>query len=330
MDRRAARLALVMCALAVVGSFALAQPARHPAPARIAILDDATQASRAKLWDEFRERLGALGYAVGSDIVVERRFADGNAERLPALAAEIVASNPDIIVTVSTTAALAASKATSRIPIVALGPADPVKSGLVTSLGRPGGNVTGTSPNQFEIAGKWLELVREIAPRAKSLAYLTDPGNPGEMLVFLELQRRARALGLEARLMSGLTKVQIEEGFASMNRDGVDALVVATTAALLAHRDQIVASASRLRGPSVYARREYAEAGGLIAYGADPAAPFVRGAEYVDRILKGARPADLPFEMASTFTLVVNLKTARALGITVPRALMARADELIR
>jgi putative ABC transport system substrate-binding protein len=250
-------------------------------------------------------------------------------ERVPALARELVALSPDVIVAVTTTAALAAKKATDRIPIVAIGPADPVKSGLIASFARPGGNVTGVSPNQSEIAGKWLDLVREIVPGAKSLAYLTDRGNPGEMLVYGELEQRARRIGLAVNALDGRTSGAIAEAFAAIARERADALVVATTAALVPHRQQIVDGAARARLPAVYARREYVEAGGLLSYGTEPETVFSRAADYVDRIVKGAAPSELPFEMASTFTLIVNAVTARTQGVSVPQSLLARADRVI-
>ena len=330
MNRRDAIIVLGALSLGIGSSYALGQVRRRNLPARVATLDDALEATRARFWEMFRKRLTDLGYADGTEVIFEQRWAGGNVEKLRDLAAELVALNPDVIVAVTTTAALAVKKATSRIPIVAIGPADPVKSGLVASLGRPGGNVTGFSPNQAEIAGKWLEIIREIAPQAKSLAYLTDRGNPGEMLVFRELKERARGLGLEVQAMDGLTKSNVEQAFASIQRDRVDALIVATTAALLGQRQEIVESAERLRLPTVYARSEYPEHGGLLSYGTDTGALFLRAAEYVDRILKGARPSELPFEMASIFTMVVNMKTARALGVTIPRSVLVRADQVIQ
>ena len=330
MNRRDAIIVLGALSLSIGASYALAQVKRRNLPARVATLDDALETTRARFWAKFRKRLMELGYVDGTAVIFEQRWAGGNLEKLRDLAAELVALNPDVMVAVTTTAALAVKKATARIPIVAIGPADPVKSGLVASLGRPGANVTGFSPNQAEIAGKWLEIIREIVPQAKSLAYLTDRGNPGEMLVFRELEERARGLGLEAQAMDGLTKSNVEQAFASIQRDRVDALIVATTATLLGQRQQIVESAARLRLPTVYARSEYPERGGLLSYGTDTGALFLRAAEYVDRILKGAHPSELPFEMASTFTMVVNMKTARELGVTIPQSVLVRADQVIQ
>jgi putative ABC transport system substrate-binding protein len=328
MQRRDAVLALVAIGIATTPGRLAAQSGR-PGPARIAILDDASEAARYQLWTAFRNRLAELGYVEGRDVSIEARFAGGNPDRLALLAAELVAGKPDVLVVVTTTAAVAARKATSRIPIVALGPADPVQSGLVTSLARPGGNLTGLAPNQAEIAGKWLDLLRALRPDAKSLVYLTDTGNPGEMLVYRDLETRARALGMESQVMDGVSTANVEAAFASMQRRRTDALVVATTASLLTQRRQIVDGAARLRIPAIYARREYAEAGGLISYGADSHVLFTRAADYVSRILRGTPPAELPFEMASTFRLVLNLRTSRELGLAIPQAVRIRADEVI-
>jgi len=329
MKRRESILVLAALAIGTGSPRASAQTAKRDTPARMAILDDAPPAIRARLWVKFRKRLNDLGYIESKNLGVEERSAGGDLERLPALAAELVALKPDVIVAVTTTVALAVKKATSVIPIVAMGPADPVKSGLVASLGRPGGNLTGMSQNQAEIAGKWIDILREIAPRAKSVAYLTDRGNPGEMLVFRELQERAGPLGLHVQAMDGVTRSSVDEAFATIERNRIDALVVATTSSLLGQRKQIVDSAARMRLPAIYARQDYPEVGGLLSYGTDTETLFLRAADYVDRILRGAPPSELPFEMASTFTLVVNLSTARALGLTIPPTLLVVASEVI-
>ena len=328
MRRRDAIPALAALGLAAA-SFRMAAQPRRAGPARVAILDEAQEATRAQLWSAFRNRLRELGYVEGRDVLLDARFAGGSPDRLPLLAAELVAGKPDVLVVVTTTVALAAKKATSTIPIVALGPADPVKSGLVASLARPGGNLTGLAPNQGEIAGKWLELVRALRPDAKTLVYLTDTTNPGEMLVYRDLEQRARSLGLESQAIDGINAANVEQALASMQTRRTDALVVATTASLLTQRRQIVEGAARLRIPAVYARQEYPEAGGLISYGADAHALFARAADYVNRILRGTPPAELPFEMASTFRLVLNLRTSRALGLAIPPAVRIRADEVI-
>ncbi|HEY3181055.1 MAG TPA: ABC transporter substrate-binding protein [Casimicrobiaceae bacterium] len=328
MKRRDAILALVALGLAAA-SFCMAAQPKRPDPARVAILDDATEATRQQLWAAFRNRLRELGHVEGRDVLIEAHFAGGNPDRLRSLAAELVAVKPDVLVVVTTTVAVAVKKATSTIPIVALGPTDPVKSGLVASLARPGGNLTGLSPNQGEIVGKWLELLRALRPSAKTLVYLTDTANPGEMLVYRDLEQRARSVGLESQVMDGINAANVDQAFASMQTRRTDALVVATTASLLTQRRQIVDGAARLRIPAIYARQEYPEAGGLISYGSDSQALFARAADYVNRILRGTPPSELPFEMASTFRLVLNLRTSRAFGLAIPQAIRIRADEVI-
>jgi putative ABC transport system substrate-binding protein len=303
---------------------ALAQETR-----RVAILDDAAESVRARSWAGFRKRLAELGWAEGSNLTIEARFAGGDLAKLDALAAQAVADRPDVIVVVTTTVALAAKKATSQIPIVALGPADPVKSGLVQSLARPGGNLTGASQNQAEIAGKWLELVREILPRARTIGYLTDPGNPGEMLVYRELEQRAVARGIATLALDGVTAAAVDQSFATLAARRADALVVATTSSILPQRKQIVEAAANARMPVIYARREYVDAGGLVSYGTDFNPVFDRGADYVDRILRGSRPADMPFEMAATFRLAVNLAAARKIDVAIPQSVRIRADEVV-
>ena len=330
MKRRDSLAALALIAICTHPMSACTQQSSPPAAATVAILDDAPEATRADLWALFKRRLAELGYVEGKNLTIRQRFADGDAKRLQALAAELVSWKPDLIVAVTTTASLAAKNATTGIPIVALGPADPVASGLVASLSRPGGNLTGVSQNQPEIAGKWAQLAREIEPRTKTIAYLTDTGNAGEMLAFRALEEQARSIGVRATARDGLEKSRVDQAFAAIERDRIDVLVVAITSSLLPQRQQIIESAARLRIPAIYARREYPDAGGLLSYGADIGANFRRGAEYAQRILHGAKPSELPFEMASTFQMVVNLKTAQALGLKIPSSVIARADEVIR
>jgi putative tryptophan/tyrosine transport system substrate-binding protein len=328
MKRREAIRVLTALGLSAPYSFVAAQ-GRRPGLAQIAILDEASEAARERLWNAFRERLRELGYTEGRDVLIQSRFAGGDPLRVPLLAAEAVAARPDVVVAVTTTVALAVKERTSTIPIVAVGPADPVKSGLVASLARPGGNVTGLSPNQGELAGKWLELVRALRPAARSVVYLTDTANPGEMLVYADLERRARSLGFDARVMEGVTAASVDEAFTVMQAMRTEALIVATSASLLTQRRRIVDAAARLRIPALYARQEYPEAGGLISYGADSIALFARAADYAHRILRGTPPSELPFEMASTFRLVLNRRAARELGLVIPEAVRIRADEVI-
>lgn len=329
MRRRRSIAALIALGLGMGSLPGRAQQRTRERPARIAILEDAPEAVRARFYSAFRKRLTELGYTEGKNLFIEARWAEGDVQRLPGLAAELVALKPDVIVVVPTVAALVAKKATSTIPIVAIAVADPVKSGLVASFARPGGNLTGFSPSSDEIVGKWLELLREIAPQANSLAFLTQLDNPGEMLVFRELEQRAQSLGMKVQALDGINRPKVEKAFAVVECTGVNGLIVAFTSSVLAQRQQIVAEAARLRLPAIYARQEYAEAGGLLAYGTDFEALFLRGAEYVHRILQGTQPSDLPIELASTFRLVLNMKTARTLGVKIPGTVLVRADRVI-
>ena len=327
MKRRDAILALAAFGAAAWPSLAVAQPAKTPR--RIATLDDTHENSRTRDWAAFRERLQELGYTEAKGYVIEGRWAKVQPDRLPVLAAELVALNPDVIVTVSTPAALAAMRATARIPIVSVGATDPVKMGLIKSFARPEGNLTGIMMVQTDILGKYLELLREIAPKARSFALLTNIGNPASMLAFRELQQLAKPLGVAVRALDGSSRDNVERAFESMARERMDALIVGASGTLANQRQQIVEAAARLRIPALYARREFVEAGGLMSYGADYNALFARAADYVHRILQGAKPANLPVEQVSNIMMVLNLKTARALGIKIPDSIRLRADEVI-
>jgi len=305
----------------------LAQPAKRVY--RIATLDETVESARAKYWTLFRDRLKELGRVDGIDAVYEVRYARGDTERLPALAAELVSLRPDIIVSAGTPATIAAMKATSIIPIVFTGAGNPVASGLVASLARPGGNVTGTSNVTTEIAGKQLELLREMFPAAIRLAYLGDVSNKASLIVFRQIEGHARTANVAIRMLDGRKRTELERSFETIKHDRVQGFVVGTTPVLLEHRDQILRFAVQEKLPVVYGRREYVDAGGLLSFSADQQWPYLRGADYVHRILQGAKPADLPVEQSSTVRMVLNLKTARALGITIPASVRMRADEVI-
>jgi len=276
----------------------------------------------------FGERLRELGWIEGQNLVVESRWAEGRFERLPELAAELVRLKCDVIVAVVTQASLAARSATSTIPIVMIAVSDPVAAGLVASLARPGGNVTGTSGVSAQLVGKQLELLREIFPDVQRVAGLWNPGNP----VFQALQLRqaeiaARALGVEIQMLEARAPAEFERVLAAIPPRRP--LLVLGDPLFLAHRKRITEIAAARRIPIVTGSSDYAEAGALLTYGASFADLSRRSAVYVDRILKGARPADLPVEEPTAFELVVNLKTARALGVTVPRPLLLRAQRVI-
>jgi putative ABC transport system substrate-binding protein len=306
---------------------ALAQ--RGDRPARIALLEDGRETSRAHLWAVFRKRLQELGYVEGKSYIIEGRWARADLARLPALAAELVVLKPDVIVSSSVSSAVAAKKATSSIPIVALGTVDPVKSGLVASLARPEGNLTGITSRQGESIGKELEILREIAPKAKSIAFLTLMSNPASMQIFRELQERARPLGVAVKAFDGSNRSSVERAFDAIARERIEAMIVSTTGVLLDQRQQIVDAAARQRIPSVYMRREYVDVGGLMSFSTAFDLVYARGADYVHRILQGTKPSELPFEQVSTFKLVLNLKAARALGLKIPESLRVRVDEAI-
>jgi ABC-type uncharacterized transport system substrate-binding protein len=296
---------------------------------RVAILDDSVESARVQMWQLFRKRLGELGLAEGKDVVYEVRYARGDSERLPALAAELVALKPDIIVCANTPTTSALIKATSSIPILFTGAGDPVGSGLVASLARPGGNVTGISNMTLQMGGKQLELLRELSPAAIRLAYLTVGSSKVSMAAFRQVEEHASAMNVTIRMLDGRKRAELERSFETIRNERVQGLIVSATGVLLEHRDQIVQFAAREKLPVVYGRHEYVHAGGLLSSSVDLQFGYVRGADYVHRILQGAKPADLPVEQTRDFQMALNLKTARALGITIPASVRLRADEVI-
>ena len=283
--------------------------------------------------DAFRQGLRDLGYVEGRNLVIEYRDAGGKPERLAASAAELVALNVDVIVSPGTLASLAAKRATATIPIVVPTIGDPVADGLVKSLAQPGGNVTGLSNLTNDLIGKCMQLLKEAVPGATRVAVLTHPGSATAKTdkdFATRAQAAGRSLGFVVQLIDAGRPVDLDRAFAEMSRWRATALVVMPYATLLQERARIVALAAKQRLPAVYAYRENVVAGGLMSYGADLADQFRRSAAYVDRILKGAKPADLPVEQPTKFELIINLKTAKALGLTIPQTLLLRADEIIR
>ena len=283
--------------------------------------------------EAFLQGLRDLGYVEGRNVVIEYRDAEGQLERLPALAAELVALKVDVIVTAGgTLPALAAKQATKTIPIVFASAPDPVTDGLVTSLARPGGNVTGLSNLAAELVGKRLEQFKQAVPGVSRVAVLWQPGGLGErtekgMLKGAEVA--ARALGVRLQFVEARSPADFDRAFTEMTRARADALTVLPSTMLNTERRRLVDLAAKNRLPAVYPWRESVDAGGLMSYGPNLADLFRRAAIYVDKILKGAKPADLPVEQPTKFELVINLKTAKALGITVPHSLLLRADQVI-
>jgi putative ABC transport system substrate-binding protein len=277
---------------------------------------------------EFRDGLRDLGYIEGQNILIEYRATGGRDDAAPAYMAEFVRLKVDIIVTWTTPAALAAKRATSRIPIVAM-TGDPVGTGLVASLAKPGGNVTGVSIVTDELDAKQLELLREAVPRLARVGVLANVANPVWAVGFDKLQALASRLGLTLRLVEVSSERELARAFADVVRERAGALLVLRDNLFIIHRQRIVDLAEKHRLPAMYGSRPFVEVGGLMALGVNPSGLMWRLATYVDRIIKGANPADLPIEQPIKFELVINLKTAKALGLTIPPSLLIRADQVI-
>jgi putative tryptophan/tyrosine transport system substrate-binding protein len=308
----------------------LAARAQQPAKvARIGFLGNSTAALEANLVGPFRDGLRELGYEEGRDIVIEYRWADGRYERFPALIAELIALKVDAIVTAGTPASLAVKKATTTIPLVMVAVGDPVATGLVASLARPGGNITGLTSISVEMEGKRLELLREVVPKVSHIAVLWNAASPIQVIEEGEVRAAARVLGIKMLSLGVRTREEIDDALATIIRERPDALLVLADRLFLHHRTRIIAFAAQERLPGVHAYRELIEAGGLMSYGPSYADMHRRAAAYVDKILKGAKPADLPVERPVKFELVVNLKAAKALGLTIPPSVIFRADEII-
>jgi ABC-type uncharacterized transport system substrate-binding protein len=276
----------------------------------------------------FHQGLSETGYVEGQNVVIEYRWADGHYDRPPALVADLVGKGVDVIVTSGTPPALAAKAATSTIPIV-FSVGDPIEIGLVASLARPGGNLTGVSLMSTELMPKRLELVSELVPQAAVIALLVNPNNPIAERTMRDVQEAARAKGVQLQILKAGTEGEIDATFATLVELQAGALVVDADPFFGARREQLVALAAHHAVPTIYFRRQFAEFGGLISYASSLTAASRLVGVCVGKILKGAKPADLPVEQPTTFELVVNLKTAKALGLTVPPAILARADEVI-
>jgi putative ABC transport system substrate-binding protein len=282
------------------------------------------------LWEAFRHGLRDLGYVEGQNIALEYRFAAGQNERLPELAAELVHLQVDMIVTNSGAAAQAARDATETIPIVMAAGGDLVRLGVVASLAQPGGNLTGLSIMTQELDGKRLELLKEALPHVSRVAVLWNASNPARPDAFREIEATARGLGLQLHSLAVWHPDELDSAFAAMSREGAEALITLGDAVLWNQRARVVALAAQHRLPAVFDAREFADAGGLMAYGPHVPDSYRRAASFVDKILKGAKPADLPVEQPTKFELVLNLTTAKALGIMMPPSLLLLADEVIQ
>jgi len=276
-----------------------------------------------------RQTLSEAGYLEGKTIAIEYRWAEGDYDRLAGQAAEFARQRVAVIFAGSLPAALAAKSATTTIPIVFVIGADPVKLGVVASLNQPGGNATGVTQFYGALGGKRLELIRELVPQASIIAVLTNPRNPNSEDHLADVRAAAQAMGQRLLVFPISAASEIEPAFTSLVSQGANAVLVADDPFFSTRRDQIVAQATSRAMPTIYYTREFAEAGGLISYGSNPIANYIQAAAYVARILKGAAPADLPVQQPSKFELVINLKTAKTLGLSVPLTLQAAADEVI-
>ena len=299
-------------------------------PWRIGYLSGGSSPVMAPYVAAFREGLRNRGLIEGENIVVEYRWADGNNEKLPSLAGELVAMKIDLIVASGTPAAVAAKGATNQIPIVFLGVSDPVASGLVTSLAHPGGNATGWSTILPDMSGKLLGLIKEAVPSASRIAVLANPTNPAKGLELKAIRDQARSLGVTIESVEVPTPASLDAAFSTMGSARPDILMTLFDTVTLSNRGRIVEFAARHRIPAIYQLKEFADAGGLMSYGPNSQSTLRRTAIYVERILKGAKPSDLPVEQPTKFDLVINLKTAKALGLTIPPSLLGRADEVIQ
>ena len=298
---------------------------------RIGFLSATSPSDRPALVDAFRQRLRELGWVEGQNIVIDYRYAEDRVDRLRDLAAELVRLKVDIIVTNPTVATAAAKNVTKTIPIVMIsGSVDPVGTGLIASLPRPGGNVTGVSGYAgLEIVARQLELLKETVPKIRRVAILSNPTNAYHQLAIREANVAARSLGVQLQLLEARGPNEFDGAFAAMAKERVGALLVLSDAMLSSHRTRLADLAARSRLPAAYGVRESVEAGGLMSYGPSFLDLHRRSATYVDKILKGAKPADLPVEQPTEFELVINLKTAKALGLTIPPSLLQRADQVI-
>jgi putative ABC transport system substrate-binding protein len=297
---------------------------------RVGFLGNSTETLEANLVGPLREGFRELGYVDGRDLVIEYRWAEGRYERFPALIAELIALKVDVIVTAGTPAALAVRRATTAIPLVMVAVGDPVGSGLVKSLARPGGNLTGLVSIAPDLEGKRLELLTEVVPKLSYVAFLLNPANAFHVTSEKQARAAAKALHLKVEFFPVREDAEFDRAFQAISSQRPGALIMLADRLFLHHRARIVDFSARNRLPAVYAYTELVEAGGLMSFGPSYPGMHRRAAYFVDRILKGARPADLPMEQPSKFELVINLKAARALGVVIPQHILLRADDLIQ
>ena len=326
MISRRAFIGGVATTVVMISCVVTAQAGKTP---RIGFLGNSTAALEANLIGPWREGLRDFGYVEGQNVAVEYRWAEGRYERFPALIAELLALKVDVIVTAGTPAAQAVKRATSTIPLVMIAVGDPVGTRLVSSLGRPGGNATGLVSIAPDLEGKRLQLLQEIVPNLAQVALLTNPTNPFHVGSEQQLRAAATAMHVKAESFAVRNESEFDAAFEAMLRQRPGAMIMLADRLFLHHRKRIVDFALKHRLPAVYAYQELVEAGGLMSFGPSYPGMHRRAAYFVDRILKGASPAELPMEQPSQFELMINVKTARALGLTIPPSLLLRADQVI-
>jgi ABC-type uncharacterized transport system substrate-binding protein len=323
------RRAFITLISGAVAAWPLGTRAQQPGKMyRIGFLGNSTAALEGSLVGSLREGLRDLGYVEGQNILIEYRWAEGQYEQFPALIAELLAQRVEVIVTAGTPASLAVKNATTSVPLVMVAVGDPVTTGLVASLARPGGNITGLTSTSEELDGKRLELLREVIPKLSHVAVFWNPENPTLLTSLKEMRAAAQVLGIKVQVLEVRTPADLEETFKAIVRERPGALLVMGDRLFLHNRQRIMDFATKQRLPVVPGHPELVEAGGLMSYGASYPGMHRRAAYFVDRILKGAKPADLPVERPVKFELVLNLKAAKTLGLEVPPQLIARADEV--
>ena len=326
MSKTVIGVALSALLLALTYPVEAQQPAKVP---RIGVLTVTPASSLAPRIKTFREALHQLGYVEGQNITIEYRHGEGKRDRLPDVAAELVREKVDVILAMGG-AVIPAKRATNVIPVVFWFSGDPVEAGLIQSLARPGGNATGMTFLAYELVGKRVELLKEAVPRVSRVAVLANPAHPGEQRELQETQTTAAALGTTLQYHQVRDTADFDGAFNAMIKEKANALLVFPDALTNAHREQIAAFATKQRLPSMFGWKEYVEAGGLLAYGPDLNESVKRTAVYIDKILKGTKPADLPVELPTKFEFVINLKTAKQIGLTITPNVLARADKVIK
>ncbi len=324
------RRAFIATATAILAAPLAADAQQAAKVPRIGFLGNSTAALETNLVGPFREGLRDLGYVEGRNVLIEYRWAEGKYERFPALIGELIALKVDVIVTAGTPAALAVKKAAPSIPLVMVAVGDPIGVGLVASLARPGGNITGLTSIAPELEGKRLELLREVVPKLSHIAVLWNPDNPFHAGSLKETRAAAQVLGIKLQLLGIRVPEEFPAAFAAILRERPGALLVLADRLFLHNRVRIADFEAKHRLPGVYAYRELVEAGGLMSFGPSYPGMHRRAAYYVDKILKGFKPTDLPVEQPTKFELMINLKAAKALGLTIPPSVLLRADEVIQ